>query len=76
MTYQPPKSNPDHTRWFRNRQQPPVTPAQLTSVGKDPDCLYWSPTFNCWALSGDWVRPYATTARLLDELGLSIHPEA
>jgi hypothetical protein len=61
---------------FRNRQIPPVTAQQLRSVGKDPDCLYWSPDFCCWRLSGDWIRPYATTGRLLAELGLSINPEA
>ena len=70
------QSMTDHTRWFKNQQQPPVTQDQLRSVGVDPDCLYWSPTFHCWCLSGDWVRPYATTARLLDELGLDVHPDS
>jgi len=61
---------------FRNPFVPPVTKAQLKSVGKSPDCLYWSATFHCWCLSGDWVRPYATTERLLSELGLTINPES
>lgn len=61
---------------FTNRAIPPVTPQQLKTVGKDPECLYWSPTFHCWSLSGDWIRPYATVGRLLTELGLQINPEA
>jgi hypothetical protein len=61
---------------FNNPYVAPVTAEQLRSVGKDPDCLYWSPTFRTWALSGDWVRPYATTGRQLAELGLAINPEA
>lgn len=61
---------------FRNPYVAPVTAEQLRSAGKDPDCLYWSPTFHSWCLSGDWVRPYATTGRLLAELGLAINPEA
>ena len=61
---------------FCNPYVPPVTKAQLKSVGKDPDCLYWSGTFRSWCLSGDWVRPYATTERLLSELGLTINPES
>lgn len=61
---------------FNNRSIPPVTAEQLRSVGKDPDCLYWSPTFHSWCLSGDWIRPYATTGLQLSELGLAINPEA
>ncbi len=61
---------------YRNPYVPPVTPAQLKAVGKEADCLYWSADFHCWRLSGDWVRPYATTGRLLNELNVSIHPEA
>ena len=63
-------------RSFRNPLIRPVTPQQLKAAGKNPDCLYWSPTFHCWALSGDWIRPYATTHRQLAELGLTINPEA
>jgi len=69
-------NNTMEERWFRNHYQPPVTAQQLRNVGKDPDCLYWSGTFHCWRLSGDWIRPYASTHRLLAELGLSINPEA
>ena len=61
---------------YRNPYVPPVTPAQLKAVDKEPDCLYWSADFHCWRLSGDWIRPYATTGRLLNELNLSINPEA
>ena len=61
---------------YRNPYQPPVTADQLKAAGKNPDCLYWSADFNCWRLSGDWIRPYATTERLLSELNLSINPEA
>ena len=61
---------------YRNPYIAPVTAQQLQSVGKSSDCLYWSDTFCCWCLSGDWIRPYATTERLLTELGLTINPEA
>jgi len=61
---------------YRNPFVPPVTKTQLKAVGKDPDCLYWSGTFHCWCLSGDWVRPYATTEQLLSELNLEINPES
>lgn len=61
---------------YRNPYVPPVTSAQLKAVSKEPDCLYWSADFHCWRLSGDWVRPYATTGRLLNELNLSIDPKA
>lgn len=61
---------------FTNPYQAPVTADQLLTVGKASDCLYWSGDFQCWRLSGDWVRPYATMGRLLSELGLTIHPDA
>jgi hypothetical protein len=66
----------DFKTHFSNPAIPPVTPQQLKAAGKEPDCLYWSPTFHHWALSGEWVRPYATVGRLLSELGLEINPEA
>lgn len=61
---------------FTDPYVPPVTKDQLKAAGKDPDCLYWSPDFRCWRLSGDWIRPYATTGLLLAELGLEINPKA
>jgi len=62
--------------FYRNPNVPPTTRQQLKAAGKDPDCLYWSADFCCWRLSGDWIRPYATTGRLLAELSVKIDPNA
>ena len=62
--------------FYRDPYNPPATPDQLKAAGKQSDCLYWSADFHCWRLSGDWVRPYATTGRLLAELGIEINPKA
>lgn len=63
---------------FSNRAVPPVTAAQLRSVGVDPSHLYWSGTFQSWMFCGPLAaeRPYATTGATLARLGLTPHPEA
>ena len=51
----------------------PVTDESLRSAGIDPADLYWSGTFHCWRLAGEWAasRPYRSTESLLVELGLA-----
>ena len=63
---------------FRNRQVPPVTGAQLLSVGVDEDDLFWSPTFHSWSFCGllSIKFPYSTMGAILDKLNLTPHPEA
>ena len=57
---------------FTNRAVPPVTAAQLRSVGVDPSHLYWSGTFQSWMFRG----PLANTGATLARLGLTPDPEA
>lgn len=63
---------------FRNRLIPPLTAAQLQSVGVDPTDLWFSPTFNEWAFAGPLcVRfPYSSTGSIIQALGLTPNPEA
>jgi hypothetical protein len=63
---------------FRNPAVPPVTAAQLHSVGVDRSDLYWSATFRCWRFCGATAAgsPYFTTGQILHELGLTPDPRA
>ncbi len=63
---------------FRDPATPPVTPAQLLSVGVDPTDLYWSGTFHSWRFAGATANrsPYFSTGQILHELGLSPDPRA
>jgi hypothetical protein len=63
---------------FRNPSIPPVTAAQLTSVGINPADLWFSQTFSSWQFCGHTcVRyPYHTTGAIIKLLGLTPNPEA
>lgn len=63
---------------FKNQAIPPVTAAELESVGVAPTDLWFSPTFRSWVFAGRTCLrfPYHTTGAILAELGLTPNPEA
>jgi hypothetical protein len=63
---------------FSNYSIPPVTAAQLESVGVNPSDLWFSPTFQTWVFCGKTCEhfQYHSTGSVLAQLGLVPNPEA